>query len=359
MDDLLHTDPKYFVVRCEADSYVDLNDVEDTDVLLAVVQQLWEDTAKERIRLHPGKLRSSLEELWNILTAPVTAKEFKINAAIAEIGFEIQKNPDARQQVRAYLRPRATTFLEALNEVVQRAEAGFKNKGYAGPVVIVDNLDRVFRNFNAETRRTTHDTIFVDASDRLRVACHMIYTLPPALLYSSNGPKLPALYGTQPRVMPMIPTTTRTDNPNDPGLQKLVEAVEKRLHYAGVKLDQAFDHPQILHQLCTNSGGYVRSLMTLMQTALNYVADLPITADAVRSAINDNRDTYQRSVRTDPQWQLLREVARAKRIGDSEECMQLLDNLAVLEYRDADGPWHDVNPAVKEAPDFRSVGPQR
>jgi len=99
------------------------------------------------------------------------------------------------------------------------------------------------------------------------------------------------------------------------------------------------------------SGGYVRQLMTLARQATLYTSDLPITHEAVEQAIRDTRDSFVNGIRPS-QWPILREVARTKTLSDAEDCLELLENLAVLEYRDGDGPWYDVNPMVREAKAF-------
>jgi hypothetical protein len=93
--------------------------------------------------------------------------------------------------------------------------------------------------------------------------------------------------------------------------------------------------------------------MTLASSALNYVDNLPISLDAVQQAIRDARDNVVRAIRKPHQWQVLKEVARTKSKSESDEFLQLLGNLMILEYRDDDGPWYDVNPVVREAREFR------
>lgn len=350
---LLTRDSSYFVVYCEADEYIDLNDVvEYTEVLLAVVQQLWKDAEEKDIQLAPGQFQSFLSELWDILSAVVQPKDAKVKLGIAELGFELKRNPNYRQLVRDHLRPRAAGFLQAVNEVLENAVQKFQDNDAtcAGLVVIVDNLDRILRQFVPGTTRISHDELFVNAASQLSdLACHVIYTLPPALLHSPNGVNLARLYGTEPRMLPMIPVATRTGIEDEPGIGKLIEAIQKRLSFAGA--ESAFDSESTIRRLCLVSGGYVRSLMTLARQAMLYTTNLPITHEAVEQAIRDMRDSFVRGTRH-LQWPILREVATTKKVGDSEDCLQLLDNLAVLEYRDGDGPWYDVNPVVREAKEF-------
>ena len=58
--------------------------------------------------------------------------------------------------------------------------------------------------------------------------------------------------------------------------------------------------------------------------------------------------------RTREQWQLLHKVAETKHITEADEYSLLLENFSVLEYRDIDGPWYDVNPVIREAPQFKA-----
>ena len=56
------------MIYCESDDYIDLNDtVEYPEVLLAVVQQLWQEADRKGIELAPGRFQAFLEDLWGIL----------------------------------------------------------------------------------------------------------------------------------------------------------------------------------------------------------------------------------------------------------------------------------------------------
>lgn len=352
---LMMEEPRHFVVYCEANEYIDLNDVEFSDVLLAVIQQLWTDAKEKGIHLEPGRLREVVDEVKGILTSTVSPKDISFGAGIAKLSFEIKTNPNNRQIVRAYLRPRATSLLDAVNEVLATAEERVKSTGYSGIVVIVDNLDRIFRNPIPNTNRNSQEALFIDASSYLRgLSCDLIYTVPPALLYSSSGAKLPGLYGSLHTMLPMIPVATRNGNVDELGIGKLFEAIEKRLNFIDASTDQAFDSKDTVQRVCRASGGYVRGLMTLVRAATNYVDALPITGDAVEQTIRDARNGYVTSILTSKRWQILRDIAKSKPILEGEDYLQLLENFAILEYRDADGPWYDVNPVIREAREFTS-----
>jgi hypothetical protein len=271
-------------------------------------------------------------------------------------GEESQKNPDNRALVRSYLRPRAVGFLEAINEVVRKVPPTLKSQGYSALVVVVDNLERVDRSELSGGQRTSHDALFIESSQYLRgIDCHVVYTVPAALLTSLNGARLDRLYGRLPEFMPMVPTASRGGAPNFAGLSRLKEAVLRRLEQAGLRRGECEPviSPDDLERLCAASGGDIRNLMILMQRAIASAPAFPISSDAVLQVIKAVRDDKIRAV-TEPQhWEILREVGRMKSPTGSEAFLQLLDKGLVFAYRDGDGPWYDVNPLLREALQYK------
>lgn len=345
----------YFVVYCESDEFIDLNDtVESSEVFLAISQQIANTARDQNINLEIGHLRSFFVGLWDILSATATPKEAKVKdpLGIFEIGFELKNNPTNRQLVREYSRPRSASLLQAVNEALEETTEKLKDHfgTCAGLVVIVDNLDRMLRQTPPGANRSSHDQLFVDYASQLGgLTCHVIYTIPPELLCSSEGIGLSFVYGTQPQMMPTVPVATRGGEPDRGGLGKLIEAAQRRVKFAGA--GPAFDTELIIERLCKASGGYVRSLMTMAQQSINYSPALPIKEKAVEAAIKSFRNSLIRGFR-EKQWTLLRDISQNKKITEDEESLTLLKNEAVLEYVDDDGPWYDVHPVVREAKEF-------
>lgn len=349
-------DLSYFVVYCEADTYLDLTDtVEYTDVFLTVLQQLWQVAKQQQVQLEPGPFTSFLHSLQELLHMIVTPKDVTVQLPLLEIGFELKRNPTYRQHVRDYLRPRATELLQVVNEILEKVLRRLQdgNPRCAGLVVIVDNLDRLLPQTIPNTTRLNYEELFIHSAGQLTaLACHIIYTVPPALLHSAQGANLEVHYGTLPHMLPMIPITTRDGEDNQTGIATLLEILQKRLLFANVVPETAFDAVATRQRLCTMSGGYMRSLMTLAREALLYTTNLPIQNAAVEHAVLDARNSFVRGILNEEQWSLLRRVATTKTIDDTDNSRQLLANHAVLEYLDEDGPWYDVSPIVKKAKAF-------
>ena len=80
------------------------------------------------------------------------------------------------------------------------------------------------------------------------------------------------------------------------GLDKLKEIIRKRVDLVGIKIDidtEIFDESETRIKLCQMTGGHVRELMLLMQSAMRQVDDFPINMKAVKRAISDARNgTY-------------------------------------------------------------------
>ena len=262
-------------------------------------------------------------------------------------------------------------YNEALNQFIEAVKKSLPNN-YKDLVLIVDNLDRIVERQKAENQPTNYDEIFIKRHEQMRgLKCHVIYTVPIAMVYSERCTQLQNNFD-ETDVLPMIMVSDRHNRPNEKGLQKFREIIAKRI--AQVKLDsdtqigknlaqnletQVLDSPETLQILCLMSGGHVRLLMQMMQKALDWTDDLPISQRSIRIAIEEAKDFYRNTI-FEHQWELLRKVAHSKTIPNEEnhkEYPRLLASRCILEYRYYDenyklNRWHDVHPLVKDLDKF-------
>ncbi|QTA90812.1 hypothetical protein [Desulfonema magnum] len=70
--------------------------------------------------------------------------------------------------------------------------------------------------------------------------------------------------------------------------------------------------------------------------------------DALEDVIREERNRLSLAISED-EWDLLRALTKNKKIHKYENYHSLLRNLFVLEYKDDDGSWFDVNPVLAEA----------
>ncbi len=127
----------------------------------------------------------------------------------------------------------------------------------------------------------------------------------------------------------------------------------------GLDLPAVFDSPETLKHLCLMSGGHMRDLMKLIQSAIEQVDQLPITSKAVKLAIEKARETYRKGVQ-EHHWDILAQANSCKDKKDDKEHLRLLRNRSLLEYRyydenDSLQIWCDVHPLIEGTPKFKDA----
>lgn len=358
-----------FVVYFDADEDdIDTQNAQYTDILLACTRHLLEDLKGSA---NPSPVLSWLEERWDDLKDLANTKvefeklslESQINQ-FAKITATLRGVPSVRQQIREKINPHTMTLIKALNQFIDEAKRHLPN-GRKQLVVIADSLDRIVP-IPQEDGRSNHEHIFVDYSEQLTALnCHVIYTVPISMVYSSSFLKARDTYGTDAQVLPMIMVRTSTGELYEPGLSKLKELISKRIYLLakispsiGLESD-IFESPQIIEQLCLMSGGHVRELLLLLKAAVMRGGNLPISRKSMQRAISDNSNTYSMTV-YDSEWAPLAKVYQYKKIVKDDIHRNLLFRRCLLEYRyqTDEGKskcWYDVHPLIVELDEFQDA----
>lgn len=356
---------KVFVVYFAADEQdIDAEDAEYTDILLACTRHLLQDL-KDIAKPNPilNWLEDRWQELKDLALTEVDFDKASIDvqiAAFAKLTANLRAVPSLRHQIRQKINPHTVTLIKVLNEFIEDAKNNLPN-GCTELAVIVDNLDRVVPVIQ-EDNRTNHDHIFIDRSEQLKgLNCHIIYTVPISMVYSHRSADLREFY-TAPQVLPMIMIQKLDGSIHEPGFNKVKELIAKRVEKFAPNFSletDIFDSEETLNRLCLMSGGHVRNLLLLIQSAFDYTDDLPIPINAIRRSITDVRDTYRKTV-DDDQWMRLAEVAISKYIPNDDDYRSLMFNRCILEYCYHDGEggrqrWYDVHPLIKGIPEFKKA----
>jgi hypothetical protein len=242
-----------------------------------------------------------------------------------------------------------------LNEFIGRA---LGDRPAESLVLIVDNLDRISERY--ENGQSNYEQIFVNSSEQLiGLNCHVIYTVPISLAYSKHLTSLEERYKPV-EVLPMVMVKDADGKICQSGMNILKQLIGMR--FRGVKTElelvEAFESIEGLEKLCEMSGGHVRNLMNLMKAALQNTKELPIADRAVKRAISELRETYNKVIDGD-EWPYLVEVDSEKMIANRNDAFRsLLFRRCILEYRylDAEGEiqvWHDVHPLIRGLEGFR------
>lgn len=353
---------KFTVVYFAADSEdIDTEDAQYTDILLACTRHLLEKLKAEPAPLI-NWLKSRGAELKDLAETEIKFDSIKLDTAItifAKLTANLRAVPSLRQEIRQKVNPHTVTLIEALNEFIADAKKQLPKDSKIA--VIADNLDRMVPVIQ-ENDRTNHEEIFIDRCEQLKALdCHLIYTVPLSMVYSKRAIEITDIYGTI-QVLPMIMLQTPAGVTHQPGIDKVKEVIHKRVSEFAPELSleqDIFESSAVLEGLCLMSGGDMRNLILLMQTAIERTKSLPISQKAVQRAITQLRNAYRQTVEEN-QWQILAEVSQTKKIRNDDQYRPLLFNRCILQYCDFDQegeitPWYDIHPLIRGIQEFKQA----
>jgi hypothetical protein len=365
---------KYCVVYFAADDEdIEPQDAEYADILFACTRHLVEAIKLQNHNPLLDWMKEGWESLKDIALTEISFEGLNLEGQIsqfAKITANLRATPDKRRELRQKINANTPSLVDALNDFIKEAQKSLA-KDCRGIVMIADNLDRIVE-IKEEGKPSNYDEIYLNRSEILRgLACHVIYTVPIAMVYSGRATQLEDNYD-KPDVLPMVMVRNPDGSENKAGLAKLRELVCRRVVLIEPNLAQTlegavdrlnvppvFDSPQTLKQLCLMSGGHVRNLMQLIQKAIDWTDSLPITAKAARRAIEETRETYQKTVQ-EHQWEILARACYLKQADNNEEHLRLLLNRCLLEYRYYDDNeslniWCNVHPLIEGIPKFQDA----
>ena len=378
----------YHVVYFESSEDLDMADVDISDILLAIARQVSRSLEAAQIRLEPTGFQRLLRGTMELLNSEVTGFKLKLpevqvagtgvkasedigltqtdgqyalSFGIGQLTTRARDSKDIRTLLRQHLEPRVNTILEALNgELIGPAQRQLAQRGQAGLVVIIDNLDRIDNKPKLQERRQP-EYLFVDRGDQLKqLQCHIVYTIPLILAFSNERENLINRFGSEPQILPMARTYNYDGGLCQEGLSALRQMVLSRA-FPGqspaaqlAALPLVVDAADTLDALCLISGGHVRNLLVLLHSCLKK-ADPPLSRKLLDQVISQRRSQISKTITAD-EWRLLKQVRQNKAVQGEAEYQTLLRSLFVFEYRDADQSWFDLNPLLLEAEALRHDG---
>lgn len=366
-DKLIHAakeGSRYFPVLIDTNDYLADYDADAIDLLLAIVAEIASALREERgIELSDSYFRSRFNEIKQFLLSEVELNEGQIELGAAKLKLQrLKADETARAKVREALRPQVSTILAEINSLLDRARVELqRNKtGFTDLVLIIDNLEKVRKVANAAEGFASQKELFLEQYTKLTgFNTHVIYTVPLRLVRSSDAPQLNLRYDGV-FILPAVKTRDRSGQPFPDGLKALATLVERRI--APAKIDDVIT-PEALRFILEYSGGHVRHLMIFMRTATAAADALPIDIRAARKAVQQLVATYASSI-PDEYWEKLVAVDLSKDqkiVNGDPAYLALLENVAILEYREGDGedpfetaePWYAVHPIVRQLKKFK------
>lgn len=365
----------YFVVYFAVDDQdIEPEDVEYADILMACTRHLVEAIKIEQHNPLLEWMESRWESFKDLMLMEVSFQGLNLEQQISQfskITATIKAIPDKRRELRQKINANTPSLVEALNNFILQAQKSLPKNKNKGLVIIADNLDRIVE-VQEEGKRSNYEEIYINRSEMLRgLKCHVIYTVPIDVVYSDSVTSIEASYHKL-DVVPMMMVRNLDGSINEAGLNKLRELICQRVRLIEPKLEKTldgkvdgldlpavFDSPETLNILCLMSGGHMRDLMKLIQSAIEQVDNLPITSKAAKLATEKMRETYRKGVQ-EYQWYILAQANNCKDKKDDKEHLRLLRNRSLLEYRyydenDSLQIWCDVHPLIEKTPKFQDA----
>lgn len=346
----------WHVIYCQATQDVDLADIDILDILLMLARQVSASVEPLGIKLKSRYFSILFKAIALILQFPVVGSpEANLSIEISKLTHALKNNPRFRFQLRVYLECRTQEILKAINEeLLGTAIAELKHRGYKGLVMIVDELEGV-TNRRLASGRMQPESLFIDQAAYLHhLNCHMVYTLPVALMFSQEYAALNHHLGGEvaSKILPMVPIRQRDGSDCEEGIALLRQVILVRA-FPHLKPEQrlclipeVFDRPETLDRLCRVSGGYVRYLLALLYKCF-WEEEPPFSRHSLERIIAEYRNSLVQAIE-EQEWDLLRQVQESKQVGTEEEYRELIRRMFVYEYRDGIGHWFDLNPVLAE-----------
>lgn len=339
---------RYFVSVLQADDLLDLRGVRGQSVLFAMVRQLVTDLDGAGV----GVARSAFDRALGALKGLLQA--FTIDWSLPfglGISLALKDVVSERDELQRALERAVPSLVDTVNRdvlVPARAELAAK-RGARDIVLVVDQLDRIPADAEVDGRDLQR-LLFVDDGRFLRgLHCKVLLTTPIELCESRARNALAADFG-EIYDLPSIPVRHRNDEPNEAGLAKVADILERRFAGAGLATADVFDDPAWCTRLCLASGGYVRALFMLLRSALERNRmEVPLPGAVLERALFAAADDADRSLR-ERELDVLRAVHATKdkpRDAEAEEVFYaLVRDRYVFSYDDERGrryyDWYPV-----------------
>jgi energy-coupling factor transporter ATP-binding protein EcfA2 len=353
----------FHVIYLEANEETDINDARYIDLYLIVIKQVEYELRKLGLSFDAGLLRGFEDWFKEVtretektvessvsLTGEVTLSSAGIVPFIAKLLVKLMAQIKGSDKQK-------TTIRQTLEQDISRLKAdinlllddGLRKLRRKLPnckdfLIIFDNLDRIPKGVS--------DHLFFDYAAQLQeLHCTMIYTVPIAALYSPRN--MSNTFGS-PNIVPMVNIyqfeRDRCDLAyNEPVLEKMASVIEQR-----VDVEAVFADRQSLLELVRMSGGHVRQLMQMMQTACLTASTrghAKIEVDDVLYAVNKAQFEFERLIPAE-HYPLLAQTCVGKNVSKDETGQLMLFNTSVLEYNGM-SRWNDVNPLVRKIDAFQ------
>lgn len=344
----------FHVVLADAEELMDLtNPIHTIDILANLVHQT-ERSVRQLRNLDPDQALedSYAVRLWNWLTK-TEANLKSVTVPLPKGGkllWEMKASPTLRQRVREIIDTDFQPFLQECRDHLLLLERDVRAQGKTGIVIILDSLEKLLGTSSTYDKViNSAEKVFFTCQAYLELPVHVLYTIPPALLWRGRFDEI--------HFLPMLKVKTRNGERYAPGMDVARRMVLKRLNdeqlsyllgpQAVARLDRIIDY----------SAGFPREIIRLLQACVGGERH-PLSERAFEKLFNEIDSAYQELVPVSAYGWLAKLVVEQKlELADESQRKQadaMFTHNVVLRYQN-DSRWYDLHPAVKRIPGVQSA----
>jgi hypothetical protein len=352
---MLHSPECFFVVTCNIDEDLDMDNVQYMDIVIFQLEKLIEQAEKIHLDLDESIVESMyewfgtrVEEINTALKAEGSAEiEFSTGqpgtigsllkqflGLTAKVKAGLSGSMGRAESIRTVFKNRFIDFATKFNDFITLTNEQLRRQHIAQErLFIIDGLEKTM---GADTRRK----IIMDESNRIRlIKANTIFTLPIELMQE----ELRIRSFSEVKTFPFIKISERDGTPVEAAYSLFGEFIAKRIETS------LFDSPATMRLAIEYSGGSPRQLLRIIRQA-NWNADEAkgiITRQNMEKAIDDMSNSMARYLEP-KDFELLKrlhtELQTGIPMGFSKDIQGLLEKEVIFEYND--GTYKRVNPLL-------------
>ena len=349
----LNASRRFYVVEVDVLAKLDRNNLQYTEVLMAMAETLLERLHGDGFVLGAEALEPLQRWFGNVVQTQTTTKELSAELkTVAEGGGGIpglikllatftaafKTGSSQKSEWRREIRNDFTSLALAFNTLIRLAEAQLTRQGRAEQLLfLIDGTDKM-------RGEDTQQFFVQDAEQLLAIKTLVIYTAPLHLKYDGRlGGKLDADI-----VLPMMKLYERDGGrPFEAGWRTMRRLLLLRADRCLFASDAEVD------RLVEFSGGHPRELLRLLKLCCELAEDR-IDASVVQTAIEKLAADYRYFLKP-ADYALLKTIdSNPVDGGNDEQAQQLLHRLALLQYND--GTWRRSHPVVRTLEGYGAAG---
>lgn len=348
----LHHPQCFFVVTCNIEEALDMNDVEYMDVLIYQLERLTYELTLSEVRINDSilvRMKSWFEqretEIKTALKGDVTfelglgTKEPNLLTALlgvfGSLKTSLQGSRERTTTIRTTFKNRFPDFADLFNQYIEEANLALRQNGIGKEILFI--IDGLEKTMSAETRRK----LIIEESNRLQqIKAYTIFTLPIELMKERQ--KINQFSTVE--SFPYVKIVERQGQKIEPAFEVFREFVYKRIDKS------LFESESFVTEAIRLGGGSPRELLRLLEAAAFFADETQgkLTMDCLLRAARRLANQAAQYL-TQPKLEKLRDIYRDNLAGRTSPfddlTGEMLEDIIVMEYND--GSYKRVNPVVE------------